>query len=180
MGQYHIVVNLDRHEYLHPHHLGDGLKLLEFGDGGRTMTALAALLAIDNGRGSGDLHAVVPGIPIEDWERGYTKTSDGWARGGDELFRARSIYARHIGSWAGQRIVIAGDYGDRYLLEPMNLYQFAKSNFRDISFELVELLCSDPYLRDSFRNDEWFQGVLTKDDTEGIAVSARRPPIKSK
>jgi hypothetical protein len=46
MGQYHFVLNLDKKEYLHPHRLGDGLKLMEFGlSAGGTMTALGLLLA---------------------------------------------------------------------------------------------------------------------------------------
>lgn len=69
MGQYHIVINLDRGEYLFPHHLGDGLKLLEFGDGGKTMTALAVPLAMDNGRGLGDLHAVTPELRLRSGRR---------------------------------------------------------------------------------------------------------------
>ena len=39
MGQYYLVVNLDKKEFLHPHKLGDGLKLMEFaasGDGTRS------------------------------------------------------------------------------------------------------------------------------------------------
>jgi hypothetical protein len=54
MGQYHLVVNLDRQEFLHPHDLGDGLKLLEFGCSGMgTMLALAALLdAEEEGHGA--------------------------------------------------------------------------------------------------------------------------------
>lgn len=79
MGQYHHVVNLDKRQYLHPHKLGDGLKLMEFGaSGGGTMMCLAILLADANGRGGGDFH------------------------GEDAL----------VGSWAGDRIVIVGDYGD--------------------------------------------------------------------
>src|ERR1035437_2545598 len=89
MGQYHLVVNLDKHQYLHPHRLGDGLKLMEFGrsrDG--TMTALAFLLACsacEGGRGGGD--------PRED--------SEGV-----------------IGSWAGDRIAIIGDYAEAEDLPP--------------------------------------------------------------
>lgn len=60
MGQYYQVVNLDKKELLHPHELTDGLKLLEFGCGGLTMTALAVLLACSNGRGGGDLHSDNP------------------------------------------------------------------------------------------------------------------------
>lgn len=83
MGQYHYVVNLDKRQYLHPHTFGQGLKLMEFGsDGGGTMLALAVLLAGDNGRGGGDFHE--PGSGLR------------------EL----------VGSWAGDRVVIAGDYGD--------------------------------------------------------------------
>jgi hypothetical protein len=164
MGQYHIVINIDRGEYLFPHHLGDGLKLLEFGDGGKTMTALAVLLAMDNGRGIGDLYAVTPDTPVEEWEKGKHGSR-----------RARSKHAHLIGSWAGQRIVIAGDYGDRYMPGTANLYKFARRNFRDISFEMVELLCTDPYLRESFQKNDWFQGILEEYDCGSMATSARRP-----
>lgn len=79
MGQYHYVVNLDKRQYLHPHCFGDGLKLMEFGcsrDG--TMTALAVLLAEQNGRGGGDINSQDP----------------------------------LVGSWAGDRIAIVGDYAE--------------------------------------------------------------------
>jgi hypothetical protein len=79
MGQYHYTVNLDKREFLHPHKLGDGLKLMEFGNSaGGTMTGLAILLACSNGRGGGDLHTESP----------------------------------LIGSWAGDRIAIIGDYAE--------------------------------------------------------------------
>ncbi len=79
MGQYYYVINIDKKQYLYPHKLGDGLKLMEFGMSSYgTMTALAVLLADGNGRGGGDLHSEDP----------------------------------IIGSWAGDRIVIAGDYAD--------------------------------------------------------------------
>jgi len=79
MGQYYVIVNLDKKQYIHPHKFGDGMKLLEFADSTPgTMTALAVLLADGNGRGGGDLDS-------------------------ENLI---------IGSWAGDRIVIAGDYAD--------------------------------------------------------------------
>jgi hypothetical protein len=87
MGQYFLVVNLDKREFIHPHAFGDGLKMMEFGrSGDGTMLALAVLL------------------------------SDGFhARGDDPV----------IGSWAGDRVVVTGDYaatgrftGD----EGLNLY----------------------------------------------------------
>jgi hypothetical protein len=55
MGQYHMVVNLDKHEFVMPHRLGDGLKLREFAmSEGGVMTALAILLSCSDGRGGGD------------------------------------------------------------------------------------------------------------------------------
>ena len=57
MGQYHLVVNLDKKEYLDPHKLGSGLKLWEqMANHPGTATALIPLLAVSNGRGGGDIH----------------------------------------------------------------------------------------------------------------------------
>lgn len=90
MGQYHFICNIDKKEFLHPHHLGDGLKLLEFGcSADATLTALAVLLAASNGRGGGDLHI----DPQNDRDR---------------------LIAEHIvGRWAGDRIAIIGDYHEQ-------------------------------------------------------------------
>ncbi len=140
MGQYYLIVNLDKREYLYPHRFGDGLKLTEFGcssDG--TMTALAILLADGNGRGFGDLEA-------------------------DDAI---------VGSWAGDRIVVAGDYVDpgRWIEgasreelqavaeecfsegyrvpEHVTLYAWASERFRDISDLVIQAMLKDPELRDS-------------------------------
>jgi len=86
MGQYHQVVNLDKHEKLYPHVLGDGLKLMEFGcssDG--TMTALAILLA------------------------GSCK---GGPRGGGDFPHEHPMSSVLAGRWAGDRIAIIGDYAE--------------------------------------------------------------------
>lgn len=124
MGQYFIVVNLDKKQFLHPHRLGDGLKLMEFGCSGcGTMTALAVLLADSNGRGGGDFPADDP----------------------------------LVGSWAGDRIVITGDYGDegRFVKQKnMNLYQVASEEYINISDSVREMLCKDPYIKSSVR-ESW-------------------------
>jgi hypothetical protein len=57
MGQYHVVVNHDKKEYIHPHKFGSGLKLGEFGSEGRIGFALVFLLAEDDGGGGGDFHS---------------------------------------------------------------------------------------------------------------------------
>ncbi len=140
MGQYYLIVNLDKREYLYPHRFGDGLKLTEFGcsnDG--TMTALAILLADGNGRGFGDLEA-------------------------DDAI---------VGSWAGDRIVVAGDYADpgRWIEgafldelqavadkcytegcrepERVNLHHWASERFRDISDLVIQAMLKDPELRET-------------------------------
>jgi hypothetical protein len=59
----------------YPPRLGDGLKLLEFGDGAAKLTALAILQAKDNGRGLGDLHVAMPETPGEHWEKKNTTSS---------------------------------------------------------------------------------------------------------
>lgn len=60
MGQYHLIANIDKHEFINPHKFGDGLKLMEFGlSATGTLTGLAVLLAASNksgARGGGDLH----------------------------------------------------------------------------------------------------------------------------
>lgn len=48
MGQYHVVVNLSKKEYLYPRQFNDGVKLMEFGASGMgTMFALGWLLGND-------------------------------------------------------------------------------------------------------------------------------------
>lgn len=57
MGQYHKLVNLDKKEFVHPHRIGNGMKLLEqVGFERSTSTALFMLLACSNGRGGGDFN----------------------------------------------------------------------------------------------------------------------------
>lgn len=153
MGQYHLTVNLDKKQLLHPNHLGDGLKLLEFGDGGATLTALAILLAQDNGRGLGDLHVAMPDTPLEDWEQGKCG-----------LKRIRTPHAHLVGSWAGDRIIIAGDYGDNLPGQEENLYYIAKREYEDISAPMRELINCDKWLREKFADQfKWAESLKEKD-----------------
>lgn len=57
MGQYHKVYNLDKHEFINPHEIDNGAKLLEQcgpGDLATTSDAVWLLIANSNGRGGGD------------------------------------------------------------------------------------------------------------------------------
>lgn len=137
MGQYYMVANVDRKEFLHPHKFGEGIKLMEFGcSSPGTMLGLAILLADGNGRGGGDLH-------VED---------------------------DVIGSWTGDRIVIAGDYADKGRFvddadakawakenpeevkegETPNLYAVLDLTYEDISEKVLDALAQDDYVREAF------------------------------
>jgi len=63
MGQYHITINLDKREFINPHKIGLGLKLLEqCGMAGSSGDVLVMLLACSNGRGGGDISTKYPGM----------------------------------------------------------------------------------------------------------------------
>lgn len=72
--------------------------------------------------------------------------ADGNGRGGGDLHSDDPL----IGSWAGDRIVIAGDYGDAGKFvpegyvdsegEPVNLSYYAERNFEDISLRIRAIL----------------------------------------
>ena len=53
MGQYYMITNMDKKEYLYPHKLGSGLKLWEIA-ASNLPRALVLLLQDSNGRGGGD------------------------------------------------------------------------------------------------------------------------------
>jgi hypothetical protein len=128
MGQYFYVVNIDKQQYLHPHHFGDGLKFLEIVFGQKTLAGLALLLSNGNGRGGGD---------------------------------ARSSHPL-VGSWAGDRIVIAGDYGDpgKFGVEakdengkPITLFRHASQHFEDVSEAVIAAMREDGDLKDELLAD---------------------------
>lgn len=56
MGQYHIIVNLDKKETFSHYELGAGAKLREQAYTDTYTTAIMALLAASSGRGGGDFH----------------------------------------------------------------------------------------------------------------------------
>ena len=106
MGQYHKLYNLDKKEYVHGHHIGNGLKLMEqCGHPKSTASALWLLTANSNGRASGD-----------------------------------AKFNPLIGAWAGNRILVQGDYADRSdtaFLDPNDAESFV-----DISADVARMLDS--------------------------------------
>lgn len=111
MGQYHVIVNLDRQECILPRAMDSGWKAWEqVANLPSTPQALFILLMCSNGRGGGDFRTAEP--PGE------------------------SIYGR----WTGDRIAVVGDYAeDRDLRGPLHhpagrLWELcANGTYRDVA-----------------------------------------------
>ncbi len=88
MGQYFVIVNLDKKEFIHPHKLASGLKFWEILASNSAPRALAFMLRQSNEGGGGDISE-----SNEDNKK---------------LF---------CGSWRGNRITIVGDYDESGIYE---------------------------------------------------------------
>lgn len=85
--------------------------------------------------------------------------ADGNGRGGGDLHCDNPI----IGSWAGDRIVIAGDYADdgKFLppdaADSQTLHAYADECYQDISFDVVRTMFDDTYLKQKYLESvyEW-------------------------
>jgi hypothetical protein len=109
MGQYWFPVNLDKMEKIHPHKLGCGLKLYEQVAGHPGVGAALVILcaAEKEERGGGDLDLT------ENWhgpERTFPEYGDHAPPLPDGYDR---IAKETIGRWAGDRIVLIGDYAEK-------------------------------------------------------------------
>lgn len=82
MGQYFVLVNEDREEYVNPHGLGSGMKLVE------TLTA------------RGDYNSVGDALAFLVMD------------GPDDGLTAMNDLSPIAGSWAGDSIRLVGDYAD--------------------------------------------------------------------
>jgi hypothetical protein len=78
--------------------------------------------------------------------------ADGNGRGGGDLNSDNPI----VGSWAGDNIVIAGDYADTGKFvknDDSNLYHVASEEGEDISIKVLDALCDDSYFFSEFRKN---------------------------
>ena len=159
MGQYWLCINLDKKEFVDPHKLGCGLKLWEqAANHPSTGTALLILTAaMPEARGGGDFdldsnwhgpertlpeHNITPGPMPEEYHIVAKKT---------------------IGRWAGNRIVLIGDYAENSDLpeefEAGELYGKCRENdevgpeFTDISDDVCRVI--EHELNGKFDGDGW-------------------------
>ena len=78
--------------------------------------------------------------------------ADGNGRGGGDLHSENDM----VGSWAGDNIVIAGDYADdgKFVKDAdKNLYHIASIEGEDISIKVLEALFDDSYYFSEFRKN---------------------------
>ena len=86
MGQYHKVYNVTKREFIHPHRIDNGLKLMEqVGHDRSTATALFLLLANSNGRGGGDAR---PHDLIGHWSGDRILIQGDYAEKGDPAYKS--------------------------------------------------------------------------------------------
>ena len=108
MGQYYYIVNVTKQEFISPCTFDDGLQLCSLSTDGGSMTALAMLLANGNGKGTGDF--TLPYDAKLDSNPHDTGTPE--YKAFKYRNRTPSPLFDIVGSWAGDQIVIAGDYGE--------------------------------------------------------------------
>jgi hypothetical protein len=59
-----------------------------------------------------------------------------------------------IGSWAGDRIVVAGDYADegKFIDDPtINLYDYAHEHYNDVSDAVITAMCDEEILKEALK-----------------------------
>lgn len=130
MGQYYRVYNLTKKEFISPHALNDGANLLELNN---TATALCILLSNSNGRGGGDLNVHHP----------YDKQTFEPKPTPESMERQRKVDAI-AGRWAGDKIVIQGDYADKG--DTAFLSEKKREGFTCINDLVIEGMSVDSYL----------------------------------
>ena len=146
MGQYHVIVNLTRKEFIDPSYLEGGLKLVEIcSTAFHASAALVLLLAQDNGQGGGD-------------------------------FNSRTRYMAEIsGRWSGDKITVAGDYGE-IIENGRNLYDLCgMGEYLDITEIAFRALASnyqiDEYMRKRLYNKDkmpkWLEPKEVTEDKKG-------------
>lgn len=113
MGQYWKPVNLDKKEFVNPHKLGTGLKLWEqlAAHPGTGAALIVLTAAMPEARGGGDFDL------DKNWHGSEREAAmkageiDGCTPG-PMPENYQEIAMRTIGRWAGDRIVIVGDYSE--------------------------------------------------------------------
>lgn len=161
MGQYWVVVNLDKKEFIHPHRLGSGLKLWEqlaaHPATGAALIVLCAAMPEIRGGGDFDLDS--------NWH-GLERTSGQYE--GPIVDEYNIIAKRTIGRWAGDRIALVGDYAEdedlpvefnasdiynNCFCDPLTDCEAHEEHYLDISNDVCAVI--EHELRGHYEGDGW-------------------------
>ena len=113
--------------------------------------------------------------------------ADGNGRGGGDLHSTNQI----VGSWAGDNIVVTGDYADdgKFVKDvDKNLYNVASIEGEDISLKVLDALFDDSYYFSEFRknragwtsNNEVDDLIQRKLKEKGLSQSKKYKMVSSK
>jgi hypothetical protein len=144
MGQYHTIYNLDKKES----YSAGGAKLWEKAYFTEGMMGLMVLLSNSNGRGGGDFYNPIS-PPLEKGEK-YTMHINGKGRINvtkKDYLKLEKLLKEINGRWAGDRIVIQGDYAEKddpsFIPEDVEFKDISRlvfENMRDILAFKSELI----------------------------------------
>lgn len=150
MGQYWKPVNLDKKEFVNPHALGCGLKLWEqLANHPGTGAALIILqAAMPEARGGGDLDL------DENWHGVERKFPEHNTTGGPMPDGYEALAARTIGRWAGDRVVLVGDYAEPDDIQGADLKAVYDDleNYEDITSDVRRVI--EHELQGKFEGDD--------------------------
>lgn len=149
MGQYHLPVNIDKREFIYPHLLNNGLKMLEWGSGGGTTVALTVLLACSHNRGGGDLRINDSRI-CGRWSGDRIIVLGDYTEPGDPgtapLYEMTEAYAQ--GGILLDPLDSITPFSRPAKVHP---YSYVVENFTDISMAVREIISHDEYVAEDMR-----------------------------
>lgn len=161
MGQYWVVINLDKKEYINPHALGAGLKLWEqlanHPGTGAALIILCAAMPCTRGGGDFDLdenwHGPERNFPEHNMSPGPMPTD------------YQEIAHQTIGRWAGDRIALIGDYSepdDLPGIDASKIYSQCDQDgeYKDISHLVAKVI--EHELNGHYEGDGWREFVHNK------------------
>lgn len=169
MGQYHSVYNLDKKERFQL----TGAKLWEQAHAPLHAMGLNVLLSNSNGRGGGDLCNPIH----QDWKnkKKFTRWSNsgqGEVRHTREEYQAIENALRAVsGRWAGDRIVIQGDYATAK--DPAFQTEESLSEFTNITYLVAEAFEAVIALED----DDESKKLLAVLEQEGRFLGFAKPAM---
>lgn len=145
MGQYHATYNKTKREFISGHGLSCGAKLLEQAFTPHYAAGLMVLLCNSNGRGGGDLTPA--GDYVEKTKGKYGmifKEKRGFAKFNSAL---REVQGR----WAGDEIVIQGDYAEEG--DPGFIPEKERDEYKNISDLVAKALAVCEEFGQAISND---------------------------